>query len=73
MRDERYKYLITVVDHHSKKAWAKLIRRKKAEIVLSFLEQLFEKLKEVVGRYPKVLHTDNGTEFKNSMMKEFCD
>jgi hypothetical protein len=38
VRDERYKYLITVVDHHSKKAWAKLIRRKKAEIVISFVE-----------------------------------
>lgn len=72
-RDERYKYLITVVDHHSKKAWTKLVRRRKPEIIVNFLEQLFDKVKDIIGRYPKSLHTDNGIEFKNPIVKDFCD
>ena len=29
--NSKYNYLLTVIDHHSKKAWAKLLRNKKAE------------------------------------------
>ena len=27
----RYNYILDIIDHHSKKAWAKLLKNKKAE------------------------------------------
>lgn len=39
-----YQYILTIVDHHSKKAWAKVLKNKRAESVSSILGKLFDKI-----------------------------
>lgn len=57
--------MLTVIDHHSKKAWAKTLKNKRAESVCEILGKLFDKIFHKRGQYPAVLHTDNGSEFRN--------
>lgn len=60
-----YQYILTIIDHHSKKAWAKVLKNKRAESVALILGKLFDKIYNRRGQYPRVLHTDNGGEFRN--------
>jgi len=39
-----YQYIITIVDHHSKKAWAKCLKNKNSESVSAILGKLFDKI-----------------------------
>ena len=61
----QYNYILTVIDHHSKMAWAKLLKNKKAETVAIIMDKLFQKMNMVIGGYPRLLHCDNGGEFRN--------
>jgi transposase InsO family protein len=70
--DARYNYIFTAVDHHSKKAWAKCLRNKNAESVGRIIGKLFDKIFAQRGEYPKLLHTDNGGEFRNELLKKIC-
>lgn len=47
-----YNYVLTVIDHHSKKAWAKLLKNKKAETVAEIMDKLFQKMFSVKNGYP---------------------
>lgn len=67
--DSHYVYILTAVDHHSKKAWAKCLKNKNAESVANILGKLFDKIFAQRGTYPKLLHTDNGGEFRNEILK----
>jgi hypothetical protein len=60
-----YNYVLTVIDHHSKKTWAKLLKNKKAETVAIIMDKLFCKMFSVKNNYPQLLHCDNGGEFRN--------
>ena len=61
------KFVLTVIDCHSKYLWAVPLKYKTAEAVAAALEPIIDK------HTPKVLHSDNGTEFKGAvdiMLKE---
>ncbi len=67
-----YQYILTIVDHHSKKAWAKVLKNKRADSVSQILGKLFDKIFATRGQYPRVLHTDNGGEFRNHILEAIC-
>lgn len=62
------KYLITAIDHFSKFAWCRAVRSINGESTLSFLEEIFGQ-----NGHPKILHSDNGSEFCNKVVKEYLD
>ena len=60
-----YNYILTVIDHHSKKTWAKCLKNKKAETVALVMDKLFHKMYASKNSFPQLLHCDNGGEFRN--------
>ena len=58
------RYLFTKVDHYTKFGWTILMKNKKVETILSFIKQWLTSYFK-----PKMLHTDNGGEFRNKVMK----
>ena len=56
-----------MVDHFTKYRWIVPLKDKKAEnILIAFKKRFF------THNVPLSLQTDNGTEFKNSVLTEFC-
>ena len=62
-----HQWVLHVTDHHTKYSWLFALHNKTAEEVLAKLKELFW-----LFGFPKTLHTDNGKEFKNKLMQEFC-
>ena len=62
-----HQWVLHVTDHHTKYSWLFALQNKTAEEVLAKLKELFW-----LFGFPKTLHTDNGKEFKNNLMQEFC-
>ena len=62
-----YKYFFTMVDHFTKYGWIETLKVKTAIIIL-------RAFKRWIRTYyiPKILQTDNGTEFKNKTINQFC-
>ena len=60
--------LLTIIDHFSKYGWIYCIPDKSMETV-------FLKIKQVFAQFmpPKILHTDNGAEFKNKLIKSYWE
>jgi transposase InsO family protein len=73
-KNQYYRYILTVVDSFSKFVMlAKLKSKESREVIKSFEEQILPQTTgEYWGNYCKTLITDNGTEFKNEQMSEFC-
>ena len=65
----RKRYIIVAIDYLTKWIEAKPINAKEATKITQFL---FE---EIITRHgvPKEIISDNGLEFSNNLMKEFCD
>lgn len=59
-----HKYILTVIDTFSKKAWAIPMKRKAAEYSIAAFKEVFK------DGVPKYLQFDEGTEFLNRTMKE---
>ena len=57
--NDRYRYLLTVIDVFSKKAHVRILRNKDAATVASAFQEILDDL----GFVPRVLHTDQGSEF----------
>ena len=64
---DRFKYLLTWVDHFSKYAWAIPIWNKEAAPVRNALAQVF------ISGYPKYLQSDNGKEFTNQTFESYLE
>ena len=62
-----YKYILDIVDHFSKWYYGYLLKSKKCEEILKYIEMFCE----LFGA-PKILQTDNGGEFKNNTLQNFC-
>lgn len=60
-----YKYLLTMIDTFSKRAWAVPLKQKNMEETSKALDNIFKGLKNP----PKLLQADAGTEFFNRMVK----
>lgn len=57
-----YRYLLTVIDTFSKKAWVEAIKNKTAQSVVKAMQKVFNQS----SRKPKNLQTDDGKEFFNN-------
>ncbi|GJW69674.1 retrovirus-related pol polyprotein from transposon TNT 1-94 [Tanacetum coccineum] len=64
------KYTLVIVDEYSRYTWVFCLKKKSdtAECIISFIR--IENINEVKV---KELRNDNGTEFKNHQLEEFCD
>ena len=62
-----HQWVLHVTDHHTKYSWLFALHNKTAEEVLAKLQELFWHF-----GFPQTLHTDNGKEFKNKLIQEFC-
>lgn len=63
--NDGYRYLLTVIDTFSKKAWAIAIKRKTAVNIVKSMQKIFKNSM----RKPKNLQTDDGKEFFNNSFK----
>ncbi|XP_037891516.1 uncharacterized protein LOC119638665 [Glossina fuscipes] len=61
-----YRYILTVIDTFSKKAWVMAVKNKNAQYVMNAMKGIFEKN----HRKPKNLQTDNGKEFFNNQFHQ---
>jgi hypothetical protein len=64
-----FKYLLTVIDIFSKKAYAMPIKSKKGVEVSSSMEKVFKESKS----HPKNIHCDMGREFYNKDFKKLME
>ena len=63
------RYILMAIDVFSRQAFAKAIRTKKPEEVIS----AFALILREAGAKPKFLHTDRGTEFTNGKFRNWLD
>ena len=66
------KYLLLMVDLLTKYVWFKCTMNKPAQGVADFLEERVQEW-ATLGLKPKILHTDNGGEFKNALVNAVCE
>jgi len=64
---QQYRYVMHLVDHFTRFSVLRALENKEAESVLRVLEDVCA----LIG-YPTILQSDNGTEFKNSLVQDFC-
>ena len=62
-----YKYILVSIDHFSKWYGGYFLKTKTAEEVLKNIDIFMENF-----GYPKILQVDNGTEFTNSLLDNYC-
>ncbi|KAL8118401.1 hypothetical protein AgCh_016070 [Apium graveolens] len=64
------KYALVIVDEFTRYTWVYFLHTKSetASILIDHVKQLDKRVKDSV----KILRSDNGTEFKNLIMEEFC-
>lgn len=63
--NQGYRYLLTCIDILSKYAWAIPLKKKNGEDIVKAFQTIF------LQRKPKILQTDQGTEFKNAKFQKF--
>ena len=66
--ETEYKYIVDIIDHFSKWLWSYPINEKTAFQCLLCLKKYIYSFGS-----PKIIHSDNGKEFKNSFFREFCE
>ena len=64
---KKQKFIVVLIDYFTRKIWAKLIDNKKPEKILVFLEKVREEL-----QFEELL-TDNGKEFNNNKVDQWCE
>jgi hypothetical protein len=72
---EQYNYILTIIDVFSKYAFIIPLKNKEGALVAKKLDQLFSlpSLKlEMLETKPKILHSDNGSEFINKLARKVC-
>ncbi|KAJ0589507.1 putative RNA-directed DNA polymerase [Helianthus annuus] len=64
-------YCLVVTDDYSRFSWVSFLKTK--DETFDSLMALFKRIENLYQRRIKRIRSDNGTEFKNSKMEEFCD
>nr|GFB18864.1 Gag-Pol polyprotein [Tanacetum cinerariifolium] len=64
-------YVLVIVDDYSQYTWVHFLRTKDEtpKVIKNFLKKIYVRLQAPVI----IVHTDNGTEFKNHVLKEYFD
>ncbi|GKA06123.1 putative ribonuclease H-like domain-containing protein [Tanacetum coccineum] len=67
---KRQRQLLAVTDDYSRFSWVFFLRTKDetSEILKNFIKEV----ENLVDKKVKIIRSDNGTEFKNKVMDEFC-
>ena len=63
-----FKYILTVKDCFSKYCWLTPLTSKEAHPIARIINKIFHEQGP-----PRYFHSDNGSEFVNSLMREVCD
>nr|GEZ02277.1 retrovirus-related Pol polyprotein from transposon TNT 1-94 [Tanacetum cinerariifolium] len=65
------RYVLVIVDDYSRYTWVHFLRSKDEalEVIIKFLKRITVLLQSLVI----IIRTDNGTEFKNQVLKEYFD
>ncbi|GJT92836.1 putative ribonuclease H-like domain-containing protein [Tanacetum coccineum] len=64
------KYCLVVTDDFSRFSWVFFLRSK--DETSEILKNFIRKIEKLVDKKVKIIRSDNGTEFKNHVMDEFC-
>lgn len=67
--NDRYKYLLNVIDTFSKFAWSEPLKTKSGLEVTQAFENIVKRAKKVGHKPPALLHVDKGREFINKDFK----
>ncbi|GJW57141.1 putative ribonuclease H-like domain-containing protein [Tanacetum coccineum] len=65
------KYCLVVTDDYSRFTWVFLLASK--DETSGILKRLITEIENLVDKKVKIIRCDNGTEFKNRVMSEFCE
>jgi len=66
------RYILVVIDSLSRKSYVLPLAQKTEDKLKDGFEKIFEKI-QADGGHPKILQTDNGTEFVNKKIKAFLN
>jgi transposase InsO family protein len=69
-KNRKRKYILTAIDHFSKYVFAVGLLNKEPNTIIAGFVEIFTNQSNV---YPRKLISDNGTEFKNALFKQFCE
>ena len=64
-QNKNYKYILTIIDFFSKYSWCYPLKTKKSEEIINSFKDIFKK------RKPKMIQSDEGTEFTNIQTQIF--
>jgi transposase InsO family protein len=64
--NDSFRYILVVIDCFSKYVWARALKSKSSDSVLSAIKNIFES-----GRIPNRIQSDAGSEFINSHVKQY--
>jgi len=65
--NNKKRFILALIDCFSKKAWLEAIPNKTAIVVKNAFDRIFKR----TGGIPRKITVDSGTEFKNSILKEY--
>jgi transposase InsO family protein len=63
-------YVLIIVDDYTRNSWVFFLESKNQ--VFEYFQLLALRLNNEHPNYLKVIHSDNGTEFRNASFDEFC-
>ena len=66
-QNNNYKYILTVIDFFSKHSWCYPLKNKNYNEIINSFKDIFKKSK----RKPKMIQSDEGTEFTNKQVQKF--
>ena len=66
-----YLYVLVIVDHFTKYCWLFPLATKHANLIAEHFKSVLEDVIQL-GHKPKLIHTDNGREFKNTELEQLA-
>ncbi|GKF21194.1 putative ribonuclease H-like domain-containing protein [Tanacetum coccineum] len=64
------KYCLVVTDDYSRLTWVFILTTK--DETCEILKNFIKEIENLVDKKVKIIRSDNGTEFKNKIMDDFC-
>jgi hypothetical protein len=72
VKTNKHRYILRVVDNFSRYIFLSKLKIKDGRQVVNALKEICLMKSHPTGTYPKAILSDNGMEFKNQFMTEFC-